>query len=82
MQWQQSQKWASLAAIARYIMIIYSIGYLHICKTGYYFHKRIAITTNETTNYDIIFTYKICQCHLETRATNVLRSRPKRSVFE
>jgi len=54
MLWQQSQKWASLAAIARYIMIIFSIGYLQIFKTGYYFHKSIAITTNETTNYDII----------------------------
>ena len=35
--WQQSQKWASLAAIAKYIMIIFSIGYLQIFKTGYFF---------------------------------------------
>ena len=57
---QQSQKWASLAAIARYIMIIFSIGYLQIFKTEYFFHKSIAITTNETTNYDVILPSKTC----------------------
>jgi len=60
MLWQQSQKWASLAAIARYIMIIFSIGYLQIFKTGYFFHKSIVITTNETTNYDFILPSKTC----------------------
>jgi len=60
MLWQQSQELASLAAMARYIIIIFSIGYLHIFKTGYFFHKSIAITTNETTNYDFILPNKIC----------------------
>jgi len=45
------KKWASLASIARYIMIIFSIGYLQIFKTGYFFHKSIAITTNKLRFY-------------------------------
>ena len=55
MLWQQSQELASLAAMARYIIIIFSIGYLQSFKTGYFFHKSIAITTNEITNYDFIY---------------------------
>jgi len=54
------KKWASLTAIARYIMIIFSIGYLQIFKTGCFFHKSVAITTNETTNDDFILPSKTC----------------------
>jgi len=48
-----AKRCASLAAIARYIMIIFTIGYLQIFKTRYFFHRSIAITTNKTTNYDL-----------------------------
>ena len=68
--WQQLQEWASLAAMARYIIIICSIGYLQIFRSGYFFHKSIA-TTNETTNYDFSLPSKTFQRHLETRAANV-----------
>jgi len=44
------KKCTSLAAIARYIMIIFTTGYLQVFKTRYFFHRSIAITTNETTN--------------------------------
>jgi len=37
------KKCASLAAIAWFIMIIFTIGYLQIFKTGYFFHRSIAI---------------------------------------
>jgi len=36
---QQSQICASLSAIARYIMIIFTIGYLQIFKEGYFFSQ-------------------------------------------
>jgi len=54
------KNWALLAAIVRYIMMIFSIGYLQIFKTGYFFHKSIAITINETTNHDFILPSKTC----------------------
>jgi len=47
---------------------------MQILKTGYFSHfshRSIAITTNETTNYDFILPSKTCQRHLETRAANV-----------
>jgi len=65
------KKWASLAAIVRCIMIMLSIHYLQIFKTGYFFHKSIAIKTNETANYDFILPSKTCLRHLETSAANV-----------
>jgi len=54
------KKSTSLSAIARYIMIIFTIDYLQILKTGYLLHRSIAITTNETKNYDFILPNKTC----------------------
>jgi len=54
------KKYTSLAAIARYIMIMFTTGYLQIFKTGCFFHRSIAIMTNETTNYDFILPNKTC----------------------
>jgi len=64
------KKCASLAAIARYVTIISTIGYLQIFKTGS-FHRRIAMFFNPTINYDFSLPSKTCQRHLETRAANV-----------
>jgi len=52
--WQQSQICASLAAIARYITMIFTIGICRFSKHVTSFHRSIAIATNETTNYDFI----------------------------
>jgi len=41
-------------------MVIFFIGYLQVFKSGYFFHKSIAITTNETTSYDFILPSKTC----------------------
>jgi len=38
-----TKKCVSLAAIAGFIMVILAIGYLQIFKTGYFFHRSIAI---------------------------------------
>ena len=61
MLWQQSQK----------MRFAGTTGYLQIFKTGYFFHRSIAITINETTVYDFISPNKSCQRHLETRSANV-----------
>jgi len=37
---QQSQKCPSLAVVARYITIIFTIGYLQIFKAGYFFSQK------------------------------------------
>jgi len=54
---QQSQKCASLAAIARSIKIIYT-GYLQIFKAGYFFSKKRGHGLYETTNYDFVLLNK------------------------
>jgi len=37
---QQSQKCASLAAIARFITVIYAVDYLQIFKAGCFFSRK------------------------------------------
>jgi len=68
---QQSQKCASLEAIARYITIIYSIDQLQIFKTGSSFQRSIAMVVSETANCDLISPSKTGQHHFESRAANV-----------
>jgi len=60
-----------LAAIDRYITIIYTINYLGILKAGYFFTKKHRDGLNETTDYDFILLSKTCQSHFETKAANV-----------
>ena len=62
---QQSQKCASLAAIARYITIIYTIGKLLM---GSSFQKSIATVCNETANFDFILPSTTCQRYLEAKS--------------
>jgi len=49
------KKSASLAAVVRYIMIIFTIGYLQIFKIEYFSHRSIAITTKTKPQIMILF---------------------------
>jgi len=67
----KDKKRTSLPAIARYIIIIYTIGYL-LCwlwKQGTSFQKSTAKVSNETKNWPYLPS-KTCQRHFETRAAS------------
>jgi len=49
------KKSASLAAVVRYIMIIFTIGYLQIFKIEYFSHRSIAITTKTKPQIMLLF---------------------------
>jgi len=49
-----NKKCVWLAAIAKYITIIFTIGYLQNFKAGYFFSS-IAIVFNRTKNCDLIY---------------------------
>jgi len=52
-------------------------------QNRYFFHRSIAITTNETTVYDFITPNKTCERHLETRSANVWNLvRSNQSLFK
>jgi len=57
---------ASLAVIARYITIIFTIGYLSRQSTS--FHRKFF---NETTNYEFVLPRKTCQRLCATKAANI-----------
>ena len=54
MLWQQSQKMRFVGS-HRYIMIIFTIGYLQIFKTEYFSQRSIAITTKTKPQIMILF---------------------------
>jgi len=54
MLWQQSQKMRFVVS-HRYIMIIFTIGYLQIFKTEYFSQRSIAITTKTKPQIMILF---------------------------
>jgi len=70
MFWQQSQKCVSLAVIAKYITVIYTIGYLQIFTARVSWQRSIGMVFNGTTNFLLILPRKTFQRHLETRAAN------------
>ena len=64
----QSQKCASLAAIAKYIRIELV---LQIFKAGRFFQRCTVLLFKETINYYVSLSSKTCQRHFETRAANI-----------
>ena len=66
---QKSQTRASLAAIARYIQVIYTRGLPQSFPNKVLLSKKHCHGPNETANDDL--TNKAFQRHLETRAGNV-----------